>query len=228
MPAASARQVWAVGVAEVPGAPALAGVKKDLANLQATFGASIKGIVDGEQARESVVKKLLNQRGLLFFGAHGLNLADQPLDSHLLLMADDDVSVNAAGEANEGRLTAGELFARRINAEIVVMSACYSGLGDRSPLPGDDLFGLQRAFLQSGVRTVVSGLWDVYDGTAPDLMLGLFNGLADGKTVSASLAGSQRAFLQRLRASKQDEPWLHPYFWAVYTAAGDDRTRFEK
>jgi hypothetical protein len=31
-----------------------------------------------------------------------------------------------------------------------------------------------------------------------------------------------------LRDTKQDEPWLHPYFWAVYTAAGDDRTRFEK
>ena len=117
---------------------------------------------------------------------------------------------------------------RKINADIVVMSACYSGLGDRSPLPGDDLFGLQRAFLQSGVRTVVSGLWDVYDGTAPDLMLETFKQLADGKTVMASLASSQRMFLKKLRDSSEDEPWLHPYFWAVYTATGDDRTRFEK
>jgi CHAT domain-containing protein len=106
-----------------------------------------------------------------------------------------------------------------------VMSACYSGLGDRSPLPGDDLFGLQRAFLHSGARTVVSGLWDVYDGTAPDLMLRLFEGLSAGKPAAAALADSQRTFLKSLRDTQLDEPWLHPYFWAVYTAAGDDRTR---
>jgi CHAT domain-containing protein len=78
------------------------------------------------------------------------------------------------------------------------------------------------------VRTVVSGLWDVYDGTAPDLMLGVFKRLADGKTAVAALADSQPGFLEKLRQSGQDEPWMHPYFWTVYTAAGDDRTRFEK
>jgi CHAT domain-containing protein len=228
LPAAQARQVWGVGVSDAPGAPALEGVKKDIANLKAVFGASVKGVIDGDDARESAVKKLLNQRGLLFFATHGLNLADQPLESHLMLLPDEGEMPTNTLEANDGRLTAAELFARKINADLVIMSACYSGLGDRSPLPGDDLFGLQRAFLQSGVRTVVSGLWDVYDGTAPDLMLDMFNGLAGGKTVVASLADSQRNFLSKLRDSGQDEPWLHPYFWAVYTAAGDDRTRFEK
>lgn len=220
LPAASARQVWAVGVAEAPGAPALDGVKKDLANLQAIFGPQVKGVLDGDQARVADVQKLLKERGLLFFGTHGMNVADRPLESHLMLMPDEG--------AKDGHLTAAHLFGRRINADVVIMSACYSGLGDRSPLPGDDLFGLQRAFLQSGVRTVVSGLWDVYDGTAPELMQGFFTKLKDGKTVPASLAGSQRGFLKRLRTSGQEEPWLHPYFWAVYTAAGDDRTRFEK
>ena len=228
LPAASARQVWAVGVAEAPGAPALRGVKKDLANLQATFGPSVKGVIDGENAQASAAKKLLNQRGLVFFGTHGLNLADQPLESHLLLMPDEVDSSRDGSEVNDGRLTAAQLFARKIQADIVVMSACFSGLGDRSPLPGDDLFGLQRAFLQSGVRTVISGLWDVYDGSAPDLMHGMFKEMVNGKTTVGALAGSQRSFLQKRRDSKLDEPWLHPYFWAVYTAAGDDRTRFQK
>jgi CHAT domain-containing protein len=75
---------------------------------------------------------------------------------------------------------------------------------------------------------VVSGLWDVYDGTVPDLMHGMFKELVAGKTAVAALASSQRSFVRKLRDSKEDEPWLHPYFWAVYTAAGDDRTRFEK
>ena len=51
---------------------------------------------------------------------------------------------------------------------------------------------------------------------------------AEGKSTVAALTGSQRAFLANLRASKSSDPWLHPYFWAVYTTTGDDRTRFQR
>jgi len=100
------------------------------------------------------------------------------------------------------------------------MSACYSGLADRSPLPGDDLFGLTRALLHSGVHTVVSGMWDVYDGTGPDLMRRFFEALAAGKAAPAALAESQRAFLKEQRDAGAGNPWLHPYF----SVAGDHRT----
>ena len=100
------------------------------------------------------------------------------------------------------------------------MSACYSGLGDRSPQPGDDLFGLQRAFLHAGARSVLSGLWDVYDGTAPDLIRQFHEQVATGKSPPHALAESQRKFLKKLRASETAEPWLHPYFWSVFCVAG--------
>jgi CHAT domain-containing protein len=157
---------------------------------------------------------------MLFFGTHGLNEADNPLESYLLLIDNDGKSA--------ARLTAREIFESKLGARLVVLSACYSGLGDRSPAPGDDLFGLQRAFLAAGARTVVSGLWDVYDETAPDLMNGLFTRLLAGESVAAALAGSQRDFLARYKASDKVEPYLHPYFWAVYTACGDDRTRWQR
>ena len=91
------------GRRRVPGREALAGVKKDLANLQAVFGPSVKKVIDGDDACASAAKKLLTQRGLLFFGAHCLNLADQPLESHLLLPSDE---TETPGEVNDGRLTA--------------------------------------------------------------------------------------------------------------------------
>ena len=100
-------------------------------------------------------------------------------------------------------------------------------MGDRSPLPGDDLFGLSRALLQSGSRTVVTGYWDVYEGTGPELTRGLFDQLAEGKSVPLALANSQRRFVSQLRKSTDPEPWLHPYFWAVFGTLGDDRTRFQ-
>jgi CHAT domain-containing protein len=89
------------------------------------------------------------------------------------------------------------------------------------------LFGLQRAFLQAGARTVVSGLWDVYDGTAPDLIQSYFRHVAHGQPASQALAEAQREFLNRLRATGKPDVYEHPYFWAVYTVAGDDRTRVE-
>jgi CHAT domain-containing protein len=225
-PVRRVRDVRAVGIVEVPGADPLPGVARDLKNLQSAFGSVT--LLEGEKAKESVVKGLLGRPGVLFFATHGLNEADHPLDSHLLLMPEkaDGGRGPPLPVADDGKLTAREIFGRKVQSDLVVLSACYSGLGDRSPLPGDDLFGLQRAFLASGARTVVSGLWDVYDETAPELMNGLFTRMARGEPAAAGLADAQRAFLAKQKASAKVEPYIHPYFWAVYTAAGDDRTRW--
>ena len=154
---------------------------------------------------------------------------DHPADSYLLFLGDEP-NPNATTPAenvlsvdtNDGRLTAREIFAQRINARLIILSACYSGLGDRSPLPGDDLFGLQRAFLHAGARSVLSGLWDVYDGTAPDLIRQFHEQVVAGKSPSQALAESQRVFLnQRRSGDKRDEAvFLHPYFWSVFCVVG--------
>jgi CHAT domain-containing protein len=205
----------ALAVPDLPGAPALPGVRIDVENLQAAFQSHLGPVLADQAATHRAAFSLLAEPGVVLFATHGSNAPDQPLTSCLYLYPD---------ATNDGRLSVGEIFGKSIHADLVVMSACYSGLADRDPLPGDDLFGLQRAFLQSGTRTVVSGLWDVYDGTGPELTRGLFTGLAGGKTTPLALADAQREFLAKLRNSKEVEPWLHPYFWAMYTVTGDDRT----
>ena len=194
-----------------------------MANFKETFGQRVRTTLEGDDATEAGAKKLLAQKGMVFIGTHGLNDPDRPLESHLLLLGEENPKPGP--DSNDGRLTAAELYALNMQAEMVVMSCCYSGLGDRSPLPGDDLFGLQRAFLQGGARAVVSGQWDVCDRTAPELMLAFFKKLTDGQGVAAALNGVHRDFVTKLKASPKNQPWVHPYFWAVYTVAGDDRTR---
>ncbi|MGE0607599.1 MAG: CHAT domain-containing protein [Pirellulales bacterium] len=211
-------QAHAVGIVHFDHAPSLPGVEHDMANLHSAFGPALTGVLHSDDATEGQLKRALAQPGMLFIGTHGHSIAEHPLASFLLCHADPD---------NDGRLTAEELFATDVAAPLVVLSACYSGLADQSPLPGDDLFGLERAFLESGAATVVSGLWDVYDDTGP-LVLGEFlNDLALEKPAPQALAAAQRAFLAKRRQEGPGDPWIHPYFWSVYTISGSDLTAFK-
>lgn len=207
--------VNAIGITEFSNAPRLPGVEQDLANFTQAFEGHPLATLRGDDADEAAMSEFLKRRGLLFVATHGMNIADQPLESFLLCHA---------GAGTDGRLTAGEILSQPVGAQVVVMSACYSGLADRSPLPGDDLFGLQRALLQAGATNVVCGLWDVYDETGAQLMNTFFQRLAVGDPVHAALGNSQRAFLKARRAEGSFDPWIHPYFWAVYKATGSDRT----
>ena len=206
----------AMGLVDLPGLAPLPGVTLDIENLKTAFGRRVEKVFLGQEADRSQARKLLSQPGLLLLATHGANLPDQPLESYLMLSPRDN---------DDGRLTAAEIYGTRGASDLVVLNACYSGLADRSPLPGDDLFGLQRALFQGGARTVVAGLWDVYDDTGPPLIREFLQELAQGKPAPAAMALSQRMFLKNLRSSTATEPWLHPYFWAVYTVTGDDRTR---
>jgi CHAT domain-containing protein len=211
--------VYIVGVGEFELAPSLPGVEIETEHLRVAFGNRVRQVIGGSNATEQRFRDLLIRRGMLFVATHGMNLADQSFDSHLLLQANT---------VDDGFLTAREIYQSEGGVDLVVMSACYSGLADRSPLPGDDLFGLQRALLYSGSRAVVSGLWDVYDQTAPMIMQLFMDRLSHGVPVSDALAQTQRQFIDQLRASSDDEPWLHPYFWSVFTVVGDGRVQFKE
>ena len=211
-------QVAAAVVPELPGAVPLPGVAQELRYLADAFPKRLTRILAADKATRADTRKLLERSGMLLVGTHGQNYPDQPLASELFLYPTG---------RDSGRLTAAELYGAEVRADLVVLSACYTALADRSPLPGDDLFGLSRALLQSGSRTVVTGYWDVYEGTGPELTRGLFDQLAEGKSVPLALANSQRRFVSQLRKSTDPEPWLHPYFWAVFGTLGDDRTRFQ-
>ncbi|TWU25278.1 CHAT domain protein [Novipirellula galeiformis] len=205
----------AIGISEFDGAPRLPGVETDLANYQEVFGESVGKLLVGKPITESQIMSAMEDEGLLFIGTHGKNEADLPLNSFLLCDADKE---------SDGQLTAREIFDSAIGSEAIIMSACYSGLADRSPLPGDDLFGLQRAMLQAGSRSIVSGLWDVYDDTAPLLMRSTMKHFADGDTLRRSLALAQRNFVADRKAKGPKDLWIHPYFWAVYNCSGSGHT----
>ncbi len=209
------RAAYAVGLVQAPGEARLDGVETDLANLKETYRDDLRQVLDAERATAGSAADLFRRSGLLLLATHGYNNADSPLESYLVLHP-EPTNPN-------GHLSGRDIYNKRVESDVVIMSACYTGLGDRSPLPGDDLFGLQRAFLQAGARAVIAGLWDVYDLTAPELLRGCLERLAQGVPAARAMKEAQKAFLDKYRQEAGDQPFIHPYFWAVYSVLGNDQ-----
>jgi len=158
-------------------------------------------LVRGE-ATEAQVKKLLGGAGVVHLATHGELSEDDPLSSAMLL-------VPGAGE--DGRLEVREVFGLDLHARLVVLSACETGLGKLSR--GDELVGLQRAFLYAGTPAVVTTLWKVDDRATFELVRSFYGRLESAGPVEAL----RQAQLETMRA------FPHPYAWAAFGLTGLSR-----
>ncbi len=115
----------------------------------------------------------------------------------------------------DGFLRVNDIYDSRLSADLVVLSACQTGLGKE--VRGEGLMGLTRAFMYAGVPRVIVSLWSVNDRATADLMAGLYRGmLRDGKRPSEALRDAQ------LELRKHQE-WQSPYYWAAFVQQGDWR-----
>jgi CHAT domain-containing protein/tetratricopeptide (TPR) repeat protein len=156
----------------------------------------------GAAATESVVRGQSGEVGILHLAAHGHYNPVAPLHS-LIALAPDEV--------NDGWLTVGEVYGLDLQgADLVVLSACQSHLGDLSA--GDELVGLTRAFFYAGTPTVVASLWTVDDQATALLMERFYTHLR---------AGIDKA--QALRQAQLDirAEYPNPYYWAGFVLSGD-------
>jgi CHAT domain-containing protein len=101
--------------------------------------------------------------------------------------------------------------------ELVVLSACESGLGDVKA--GEGVYGLRRAFLYAGAHTLVTSLFRVPDRQTRPLMRDFYRNLAAGKGKLDALTAAQRAFLEDRR--KTNDGTAHPFYWASFILVGD-------
>jgi len=137
---------------------------------------------------------------ILHFAVHGEFDQDDPLSSGLLL---------AAGGKGEGKLKASEIFSLSLKADMVVLSACETGLGKVTN--GDEIIGLTRAFIYAGAPSVVTTLWKVNDLASYELVQEFYTNL---KTKKKSEALRQA----QLKIMKE---FPHPFFWAAYELNGE-------
>ena len=155
-----------------------------------------------EQATETEVRNAAQRFSQIHIASHGIFDDLVPLNSRLLLSSD---------QTNDGNLTVSELYDLDLNADIVTLSACETGLGEVSN--GDDVIGFTRGFLFAGAQTIVSSLWKVDDLATMQLMLKFYDEL-ESKPAREALRLAQQHLIENGRA--------HPYYWAAFQVTGAD------
>lgn len=150
-------------------------------------------------ASEANFKKFAPSFKYLHLASHGEFNPDEPLQSRMLL---------APGDGEDGNLTVDELYTLRLNADMVTLSACETGLGAVDN--GDDVIGLTRGFLYAGAKSIVASLWPVSDEATAYLMKRFYKNL---KTMKRD-----RALRNALVVTKSKYP--HPIFWSAFQMTG--------
>ena len=160
--------------------------------------------MDFQANRETVLKGDLAQYRYVHFATHGLLDSERPGLSSLVLSM-----VDAQGKPQDGFLRANDIYNLKLPAELVVLSACQTGLGKE--IKGEGLVGLTRGFMYAGAARVVVSLWSVNDKATAELMTRFYEKML---TSGARPAAALRAAQVEMWSQKQ---WQSPYYWAAFT-----------
>lgn len=166
--------------------------------------------LDFKASRATAISPALSQYRIVHFATHGITDPEHPELSGIILSLVDEKGVD-----QDGYLRLHEIYNLNLPAELVVISACESGVGKQ--FKGEGLIALTRGFIYAGAARVVASLWKVDDAASAALMTEFYKEIfINGKKPAAALRAAQ------LSISKQ-KPWREPYFWAGFVIQGEWR-----
>jgi CHAT domain-containing protein/Tfp pilus assembly protein PilF len=167
-----------------------------------------KKALDFDASLEAATSPEMSQYRIIHFATHGLLDNKHPELSGIVLSL-----VDQQGRPRKGFLRLNEIFNLDLPAELVVLSACQTGLGKQ--IRGEGLIGLTRAFMYAGAARVMASLWKVDDAATAELMGRFYTRmLGHNETPTRALRYAQ------LEMWKQDR-WRSPYYWAAFTIQGE-------
>lgn len=162
-----------------------------------------------EEATKSAILANVSSASLLYFATHGIANAQNPLADSFLMFS--------AAQLEQGWWTAGEVQETELEADLAILSACQTGLGQAHDA---GMIGLARAFQIAGVPRVVMSLWNVDDQVTSDLMQRFVQYLVDAENFSDYPRASE-ALRQAMLDIKQSHP--DPVKWASFNLFGTPR-----
>jgi CHAT domain-containing protein/tetratricopeptide (TPR) repeat protein len=179
--------------------------KKEILDVAGHFPRKSRDFYLGREAQERVLKRLpLEDYQIVHFACHGLLDEKVPFRSALVLSKDER-------KEEDGFLHVREIYNLRMNADLVVLSACQTGKGSLER--GEGLLGLPRIFFYAGSKAVVSALWPIGDRSTAGFMDTFYGFLSGSYSKTAALR------LAKLRMIRSE--FSHPFYWAAFVLNGD-------
>jgi CHAT domain-containing protein len=163
---------------------------------------------DFAASRAIATSPKLSKYRIVHFATHGiLNSVNPELSGVVLSLVDEK------GVPQNGFLRLHDVFNLNLPAELVVLSACQTGLGQE--VKGEGLVGLTRGFMYAGAPRVMVSLWNVYDEGTSELMARFYKKMLQEKLKpAAALRAAQIEMLQ-------EKQWQAPYYWAAFVLQGE-------
>jgi CHAT domain-containing protein len=185
----------------------LLSARQEIAAITQLFPQAQARGITGPNATEEAFKSedLLSYRRI-HFATHSIIDEDDPARSGLIF-------TRKRNGSDDGILQVGEIMNLRMNAELVVLSACQTALGRYDK--GEGLIGLTRAFFFAGASRLLVSLWPANDAGTADLMRLFYEHLRKSEAPRTALRNAQIAMLHSPVAA-----YHHPYFWAPFILIG--------
>ncbi|MGB2924323.1 MAG: tetratricopeptide repeat protein [Limnothrix sp.] len=158
--------------------------------------------------REKIVDDQLQGKDIIHFATHGFFHQTKPEQSGLVFSLVDE-----AGDRQNGFLRLDSIFNMQLDADLVVLSACQTGVGE--DVPGEGIVGLSRGFMYAGTPRLLMSLWQVDDKATAEFMTRFYKNLLEEKQTTAI------ALKETQREMREETEWTHPQYWAAFILQGD-------
>lgn len=184
----------------------LPGTKQEVEEISTLFkqnNTKTNVFLEANASKTIVSSAQVAQSNIIHFATHGIVDEVHPERSQICLTTQD---------GSEGSLFTGDIYNLNFEADLVVLSACETGLGKLSK--GEGIIGLTRAIIYSGANNMVVSLWSVADNSTSQLMIDFYSNMLNGQDYSKALANAKRKMITNGNYSKS-------YYWAPFVLIGN-------
>ena len=177
----------------------------EISRISSLFKTKKRTVFQRKEASEEQFKHNdLDNYKIIHFATHSIIDERRPLRSSIVLSLDKDPE-------EDGFLQMREVYNIKLNADLVTLSSCQTGLGER--IRGEGIEGINRAFFYAGSSSILMSLWPVNDEASCQLMERFYTHLRSSNSIMDAL---RKAKLEMI----ESDVLSHPYYWAGFIASG--------
>lgn len=181
----------------------------EAASIQRIVAGDVKTLLGADASKKKVLQYPLTSFKTLHFATHAISHHSQPMLSGLVL---SNLS------SNKNLLLAPEIGRLNLDAELIVLSGCETGIGQL--IKGEGLQGLSRAFFEAGAKRVIASLWSVQDDATAALMSEFYRNVYQQHLPIEQALRLAKLYVRNFQRKNGQRPWKEPFYWAGFTLQG--------